>query len=145
MTSPLRIVLDTSVLVAALRSSTGASAFILDLVEQQELTLVLTTALLLEYESVLLRDDQRAHHGLSTDNVHRLLNTLASNAARVRVRYRYRPMLTDPDDEHVLEAAVNGYADALVTHNVSDFLPAALFFAVPVVRPADIIHIRRLQ
>ncbi len=145
MTPPLRVVMDTSVLVAAVRSTTGASSRFLDLVEQGIFRLSFTTALLLEYEAVLLRTEQVQQHRLSAQSVNRLLDRLMVSAAPVRIRYRYRPLLTDPDDEHVLEAAVNGFADALVTHNVSDFLPAALQFGIQVVRPADIIHLGRLQ
>jgi predicted nucleic acid-binding protein len=57
----------------------------------------------------------------------------------VRVDYQWKPQLSDPDDEMVLEAAINGRAFAIVTHNVRDFLPAAEQFDIRVLTPGGII------
>ncbi len=136
--------MDTSVLIAALRSSTGASYRFLQQVEQRQFQLLLTPSLVLEYESVLKRHEQMKQHRLSYDRVDVILGLLVSLAMPIRIRLNYRSHLTDPEDEHVFAAALNGLAHALVTYNVSDFLPAALGFGIQVVRPADIIHAGRL-
>jgi predicted nucleic acid-binding protein len=57
----------------------------------------------------------------------------------VDVRFTWRPQLSDADDEMVLEAAVNGRADALVTHNLGDFAAAAPSFGLLVIPPADLL------
>lgn len=133
----LRVVLDTSVLVAALRSAPGASNALLVLVAQQKLKPLVTTALFLEYEAVLLRAEQRLATGMSEADVAGLLQAFASAAEGVELHFRWRPQLADPADEMVLEAAINGHADALVTHNVADFQAAAARFGLRVVAPGD--------
>ena len=116
-----RIVLDTSVLVAGLRSRNGASNRILLRVAQGLLTPLISTPLFLEYESVLKRAEHRLVTGLSEAQVDAFLAAFASAAGGVETLYRWRPQLRDPADEMVLECVVNGGADALVTHNIKDF------------------------
>jgi len=95
--------------------------------------------LFLEYEEVLLRAEHRLATGLSEADVAGFLAALASAAGGVDVHFQWRPQLRDPADEMVLEAAVNGSAEALVTHNVSDFLEAGRRFGLRVVTPGDLL------
>lgn len=134
-----RVILDTSVIIAALRSRTGASNALLRHVARRELTPLATTALFLEYEDVLRRPEQRLAHGLDFAQIDQFLSALASACEPVDVRFQWRPQLSDPNDEMVLEAAVNGRADRLVTHNVRDFLSAGVKFGLPVVRPGELL------
>ncbi|MDX8497559.1 PIN domain-containing protein [Mesorhizobium sp. VK4C] len=83
---------------------------------------------LLEYEAVLTRAEQTAVHGLSAMELDRLLAGFAALAEPVEPHFLWRPQLADPKDGMVLEAAVNGRADALVTHNRRDFAVAARAF-----------------
>jgi putative PIN family toxin of toxin-antitoxin system len=135
MTTP-RVVLDTSAIVAGLRSQLGASNRILTLVAERQLVPLVTTALFLEYEDVLNRPEQRLATGMAKEDVLGFLAALASAAEPVDVHFMWRPQLTDPADELVLEAAVNGRASAIVTHNVRDFLPAASDFKIEVISPS---------
>jgi len=135
-----RIVLDTSVVVAAFRSRQGASNAVLGLVAQRRLVPLATVALFLEYEDVLKRAEQREATRLTLEAVDRILAALASAMEPVEVHYAWRPQLDDPDDELVLEAAVNGRAEAVVTHNVRDFARAAARFGVEVIRPGDLLR-----
>jgi putative PIN family toxin of toxin-antitoxin system len=132
-----RAVLDTSVVVAALRSRSGASNALLELVALGTLRPLVSTALFLEYEEVLQRPENRLATGMSEQDVEAFLAALASAAEAVEVSFRWRPQLKDPKDELVLEAAVNGQAEALVTHNVRDFEPAARLFGLRVLLPRD--------
>jgi putative PIN family toxin of toxin-antitoxin system len=134
--SELRLVVDTSVIVAGLRSQLGASNRILTLVAERRLVPLVTTALFLEYEDVLNRPEQRLATGMSVDDVVGFLAALASAAEPVDVHFMWRPQLADPADEIVLEAAVNGRASAIVTHNVRDFLPATHDFKIEVITPS---------
>jgi len=131
-----RLVVDTSVIVAGLRSQLGASNRILTLVAEGHLLPLITTALFLEYEDVLNRPEQRLATGMGKEDVSGFLAALASAAEPVDVHFMWRPQLANPADELVLEAAVNGRASAIVTHNVRDFLPAAGSFEIEVVTPS---------
>jgi putative PIN family toxin of toxin-antitoxin system len=135
-----RVVLDTNVLTAGFRSRRGASFAILNLVAEGRLTPLVTTALFLEYEAVLKRAEQIAVHGFSPERIDRLLSAFAALCEPVDVKFRWRPQLADPQDELVLEAAVNSHADALVTYNIKDFAPAAKIFDLLILRPAALLE-----
>lgn len=133
----MRVVLDTSVLVAGLRSRLGASNQILVAVAEGRCIPLVSTALFLEYEAVLLRPEHLLASDLSPSDIEGFLAALASAAEPVEVNFLWRPQLRDPADELVLEAAVNGRAEAIVTHNVSDFRPGAERFGVATLNPAE--------
>jgi len=98
---------------------------------------LVTTALFLEYEAVLLRPEQQLATGLNPSDIEGFLAALASAAEPVEVNFLWRPQLRDPADELVLEAAVNGRAEAIVTHNVTDFRVGAKRFGVATLTPAE--------
>lgn len=135
----MRIVLDTSVVIAALRSRHGASNRLLQMALSRLHQILATPALFLEYEEVLGRTEQRAIHGLSEEKLQAFLTGLAAIIEPVRVFYQWRPQMQDADDEMVLETALNGHADAIITHNVRDFRPAASKFNLRVMIPADLV------
>ena len=110
--------MDTCVIVTALRSRNGASRVVLDWVADRLLVPLLTPALFLQYEDVLKRPEQLRVSRLTLTQVDQILAALASAAEPVTIHYSWRPQLPDPTDELVLEAAVNGWADALVTCNL---------------------------
>lgn len=122
-----RIILDTNIFVAGLRSREGASFALLRLIAQRQVRPLVSTALFLEYEAVLKRPEQRVIHGLSETDIDRMMAEFAALCEPVDVHFLWRPQLADIQDEMVLEAAINGRADALVTHNLRDFRPAAGF------------------
>ena len=130
-----RIVLDTSVIIAGLRSRLGASNRLLELVAEERLVPLATTALFLEYEEVLKRPEQRLATGMDEKAIAGFMAAFASAAEPVEVHFLWRPQLADPDDEIVLEAAVNGRSKTIVTHNVRHFQPAAGEFDIEVVPP----------
>lgn len=135
-----RVVLDTSVVASAFRSQRGASRKVLSLIARRQLVPLATPALFLEYEGVLKRPEQRAVSGLTLAQVDAALAALASAIEPVEVRFTWRPQLPDADDEMVLDAAVNGRADALLTYNVDDFARAAPRFGLTVVRPGELLE-----
>jgi putative PIN family toxin of toxin-antitoxin system len=138
----VRLVLDTSVIVAAFRSRKGASRRLIDIFDLGHYEVLLSSALMLEYESVLTRPEQMEVHGFSTKAITEFLDTLASRAIWVNVYFQWRPQLRDAADGFVLEAAINGGADVIVTHNVRDFLPHAASFGIEVFAPGRILRER---
>ena len=132
----MRVILDTSVLVAGLRSQLGASHQVLIAVAKGRVQPLVSTAVFLEYEAVLMRPEQRLATGMNEDDVRGFLAALASAAEPVEISFRWRPQLRDPADELILEAAVNGQALAIVTHYVKDFEPATTRFGIRTLTPA---------
>jgi predicted nucleic acid-binding protein len=94
-----------------------------------------STALLLEYEDVLKRAANLQHFWVSADEVDMVLGVLATLLEPIVIDFRWRPQLTDPNDEMVLECAVNAQASTIVTFNGRDFLPQASQFGVEVLAP----------
>jgi len=135
----MRLVLDTNVIVAAFRSSQGASNLLLHFADQGGFTPLCSTALFLEYETVLSREEIRAATGHSLADVATVMNALAAICDGVDITFRTRPMLTDAADEMVLETALNGHADAIVTHNERDFIPAREL-GIAVLKPGEIVR-----
>ena len=107
--------------VAALRSAAGASRQLLIAALEKRFELLLSVPLLIEYESVLTRREHLRAAGLKAVEVAELLDALAAVSEPVVPRFRWRPLLRDPDDDMVFEAAFNGQADVLVTFNKRDF------------------------
>ncbi len=126
-------------LVAGLRSQLGASNQVLIAVAERRIKPLVTTAVFLEYEAVLLRAEQRLATGLNEADVAGFLGAMAAAAEAVEISFRWRPQLRDPADELMLEAAVNGQAEAIVTHNVTDFDPASARFGVRILTPAQVL------
>ena len=133
----MRVVLDTSVLVAGLRSQLGASNRVLLAVAERRCVPLVTTAVFLEYEAVLLRPEQQLATAMNPTDVEGFLAAFASAAEPVELNFLWRPQLKDPADELMLEAAVNGRADAIVTHNVRDFASATERFGLRTVTPRE--------
>jgi putative PIN family toxin of toxin-antitoxin system len=136
-------VLDTDVLVAAFRSDTGASRQILVAALERQFELLISVPLMLEYESVLGRSEHLEASGASTEDVSDILDGLALVGKRAMFAFRWRPALPDPNDDMVLETAVNGDADVIVTFNQRDFNPVAARFGCQVMRPGEFLQVLR--
>ena len=134
------IVVDTDVIVSAMRSPTGASAELLRLVRQEKLSIGVSVALALEYEAVCLRAEHVHASGLTQQDASTFVDAVVAMTVPIAVHYRWRPQLRDPSDEMVLEAAVNAKADALLTFNLRHFQPAALSFGLQVQRPGEFLR-----
>ena len=117
------VVLDTNVLVAGTRSRRGASFRLLALVGTGKFDISFSVALVLEYEDALARHSPR----LTATELADLLDFICQAARRQTVFYLWRPTLRDPKDDHVLEVAVAGACDGIVTFNRRDFAGAERF------------------
>ena len=114
-----RIVLDTNVLVSALRSQRGASYKILSLVGNGLFEIVLSVPLVFEYESATKRQSRQV--GLTHQDIDDILDYLCSVGIHRQIYFLWRPCLRDPKDDLVLEVAVESESDYVITHNLRDF------------------------
>lgn len=133
----MRLVLDTDVVVAAMRSPTGASAALLEAALDGKVTMLANVALMLEYEAVCARTEHLEAARLSGAELGVFLDALAALAEPVESHFVWRPRLRDPGDEMVLEAAVNGRANGIVTFNARDYGAAPSEFGMRVLLPRD--------
>lgn len=133
----MRLLLDTSTIIAALRSPEGASRQLVVWALERHFELLASVPLLVEYDAVATRPEHLQAAELRAAEVGALLDALAVVAEPVTVAFSWRPALPDANDEMVFEAAVNGRADAIVTFNVQDFAAAAARFGIEVLTPGQ--------
>lgn len=126
-----------------MRSPAGASAELLRIAKRQGFALLANVALALEYEAICLLAEHRLAAGLGLEQAQTFIDAVLAIAEPVESHFLWRPQLRDPADEFVLEAAVNGHADAIVTLNQRDFGIVPLRFGLEVLRPTE--ALKRLQ
>jgi putative PIN family toxin of toxin-antitoxin system len=133
----MRLVLDTAAMVAAIRSDAGASRQLLIAALEQRFTLLASVPLMIEYQATMTRPEHLDASGLSANDVGVLLDAVAAVAEPVLLAFLWRPAARDPDDDMVLEAAVNGRADAIVTFNARDLRESGKQFGIKILAPGE--------
>lgn len=139
----MRLVIDTAVFIAAVRSPSGASAALILLILERQAVMLLSVPLAFEYEATALRAEHLLAAQANEAAVVNLIDVLIDVAEPVEVHYLWRPQLSDAGDELVLEAAVNGRADAIVTFNRKDYGSTPAAFGIDVIGPAE--ALRRIR
>lgn len=135
----MRVSIDTSVIVKAVRNFRGASAGLVSAAVSGRVSALVSTPLGLEYEAVIKRTEHRLWPGFGVDEANRFLDILANVCEPVDIRFRWRGFLPDPDDDMVIEAAMNGRADLIATFNERDFASATAQFGLVIARPDAIL------
>jgi len=133
MQSVRRVVLDTNVLVAAIRSKRGSSYELLQRLDEGAFEITVSVSLTLEYESVLVRHISDSY--LTRQDVMNLIDYLCEIARWQEIFFLWRPFLRDSGDDMVLELAVAAGCDKIVTHNTRDFSGVERF-GIEVLTPA---------
>lgn len=136
----IKVVIDTNVMLSGLMSRHGASNKLLQMIGTINCLMLVSVPLFLEYESVLKRPEMLMRHGFTFETIDRFLAFWAKNSRPVMLHVLWRPQLSDPNDEMVLETAVNGSADCIVTFNTKDFKPAAARFGIQLFTPAELLR-----
>ena len=132
------VVLDSNILVSGLRSSLGASNLILERAALGHFEVAVSTALLLEYDDVLMRPGLVP--GYDARTIQKFLDSFCAIAREAPIYFRWRPFLRDPGDDLVLECALAAGATHIVTHDVRDIAGVSQL-GVSVMTAADFLHI----
>jgi predicted nucleic acid-binding protein len=98
----------------------------------------LSVPLILEYEQTLKRVCPAAT--LSGNDIDGVMHFLCANANLRSIFFLWRPLLSDPKDDFVLELAVESRADFLITFNTRDFVGAERF-GIRVISPREFLAI----
>jgi putative PIN family toxin of toxin-antitoxin system len=136
----VRIVLDTASFVTAVRSSDGAAGEVLRMIFREELVPLMDLKLGLEYRDVALRSEHVRASALSKREILELIEAVEAFAEPVEVVVKTRPLSSDPSDDMILDIAINGGAEALVTSNAKHFVGAGKRFGIPVLSPAELLE-----
>ena len=114
----MKIVIDTNVLVSALRSRRGASFKLVSVLPSDEFSIAISVPLVLEYEDALKRLESSA---ITSQDIGNFVDFLCKIGHHQEIFFLWRPFLPNPSDDHVLEVAVAAGCDAIVTYNKRDF------------------------
>lgn len=133
-----RIVIDTNVIISALRSRRGASYKLMYQIIREDLELYLSVPLVIEYEKVAI--DHVGTISFSIDEVNKYIDFLCHISKKRKIHYLWRPFLKDPKDDMVLELAVAGNCKFLITFNKKDF-EGSEKFGVTVLTPKEFLNI----
>ena len=126
-------------IVAAMRSPAGVSAAILRAARRGKPSLLLSVTLALEYEAICRQAEHWLASGPTDQEVQTFVTAVIAMAAPVKIHFLWRPQLRDAGDEMVLETAVNGGADALITFNIRDYGEVPSRFGIEVLLPREAI------
>jgi putative PIN family toxin of toxin-antitoxin system len=137
MAMPYQIVLDTNVLLAGLRSSRGASYKMLTILNDSRWQLNVSTALVFEYEEILKREKDQLD--LTSEDIDNVIEGICAIANRCNIFYLWRPVARDPDDDFLIDLAVECQADFIITYNQKD-LQAAEKFGIKVLTPKEFLQ-----
>ena len=139
----MRVVLDTSVLVAAARSNSGASYALVSSIPSSEFQLCLSVSLYMEWQQVLTRDENLSP-GRTVEDTINYLRYLAGQSHLQEIHFLWRPFLRDANDDMVLELAFAAGCSYMVTHNLKDFRGSEQL-GVTAISPREFLNLIRKQ
>ena len=145
-----KIVIDTNVLLSALFSNRGKSYKLIELLTAKAVDgwryNVVSVPLALEFEEVLLRPKNREkYHYFSQEDIRLIISDIVHISYRTELHFLWRPFLKDSFDDKVLETAVNGQANTIITYNTKDFVGVKKYFDIDILTPAELFNKGVLQ
>jgi putative PIN family toxin of toxin-antitoxin system len=132
-----KIVIDTNVLISALRSRKGASFKLFSLLDSSKFVLNISVPLLLEYESIALRELDNLN--LDEEDINDFLDYICTIGKKCKIYYLWRPYLKDVKDDFILELAFNSESDFIITYNKKDFQKIEKF-GIKVLNPKEFLQ-----
>lgn len=136
----MRVVIDTNVVWSGISSARGASREILYLVGEGVITPIISVPLILEYESVLKREEYLQETRLSARDVDDVLDYIIFRAELQQIEFLWRPLLPDAGDDCVLECAINGRVQVILTYNTRHFPAIKRQFGIDILTPRDFLR-----
>jgi len=133
----VKAVIDTNVILSGLLSQKGASYKLLQLIPKKLFTIFISVPLILEYESILLKNIRKIN--VSKTEIDNFLDYICAISEHASIYYLWRPILKDPYDDHILELAVSSNVKYIITFNISDFNEAKNFGITPI-EPNDFLE-----
>ena len=133
-----RVIIDTNVLVAALKSNRGASFRVLSLITSKKFEVNISVALICEYEDVLKRPALGIN--LTTEEIDKLLDVICLFGVKHKIWFMWRPLLSDEKDEFIADLALNSQIDAIITYNLKHFRSLEKF-GIKIVEPSGFLRL----
>ena len=138
-----KIVIDTNVILSALFSNKGKSYKLMELLASKALAdikyNIVSVPLVLEFEEVLLRPKNRTKYDNFThEEIRLIISDIVHISHKTKLHFLWRPFLKDSFDDKVLETAVNGQAQAIITYNTKDFAGVQKYFGIDILTPAQL-------
>ena len=130
------LVIDTNVFVSALKSQSGASHRLLALVGKDHFDSCSSVPLVIEYEKAAKSLCQGG--SLRASDIDDIVDYVVSVSRHTEIYYLWRPILRDPKDDMILEVAVAGQCDHIVTFNKRDFLGSERF-GITLLTPQEVL------
>ena len=138
------LTLDTNILYQALKSTTGASHFILQQVRNRKIQIALSVPVFLKYKDVFTRDKSLKDFKLQLSDVDKFLRFIAYISKTFEIYFLLRPNLKDEKDNMIVELAVTSQSDYIITSNAKDFKNAELKFdELKVITPGEFVKMWR--
>lgn len=135
------IVIDTSVLVSALIGKEGPGREVLRQCLQGHFKPLISNALFQETEDILRREDILKQCPLHESEIRELINAYYSVCRWLPIYYLWRPNLKDEGDNFLIELAVAGNSNCIVTNNTRDLGAAELSFKnLKIVTPEEFLR-----
>ncbi|MEA5512342.1 putative toxin-antitoxin system toxin component, PIN family [Crocosphaera sp. UHCC 0190] len=136
--NPYQLVIDTNVILSGLLSRKGASYKLLRILNDKRWQINISTTLIFEYEQTLKRNSQKL--GLTLQEINYVINEICSLANHRKIFYLWRPMATDPDDDFLIDLAIESQADFIISYNKKD-LKAIEKFGILVLTPKQFLQL----